>query len=652
MKFDEHIAIWNHTAVKIFDIRHTVMNAGECLEDYRFPASGFIYGVRGSANLLLDGNVHQTRRFYVLHGAKGMRLEIEAKEEFEFYLLFYRAKLAFSGWKGMRQSLERRSPFEIQYGFEPDEPRAMLFLMSSMERTLKSSGSLGSVEIKGLFYQFVHEVLRHQKAVESKSGQSDLVTLVKRYLHNHYQEGITLDFLANQYNYSPRYLSMKFKQQTGTSPIDYLIQIRINESKKLLLETGATLRVIAAHVGYSDEYYFSRLFKKQTGLSPTRYQAMKREKVASEDSPFVISRLSIGVPSLRRYSVIDSDNHYQYNGGGFIHMRKNKKSLLILSTLLSLTLLLSACSGGVTNAGPSSSGSALNGSASAATNSDTVSEAGTRTVATVKGDVVVPAEPKRVVVLYMIGDAVSLGVKPIGISELYDDAAFSEQLEGIESLGHWNEVNPEALMALDPDLIIVPSEDSYNKLKDIAPTILIPVDEVTTVERIQKLGEVFGKEKEAQTLLDNFNSKVEASKEKLRSAGLLDKTVTIVEGDKKQMMVVESKELGRGSQIVYDYLGMKAPEVIQKKIDTAKAAESEMISMEVLPQYVGDFLLRSSWDGMDDLSGNPVWSSIPAVKEGRTIEIAFGLLYYSDLYSLNTQLDIITEGLLATASGN
>lgn len=650
MKHVEQIAIWNHTAVKVFDIRHTIMKPGEWLEPYRFPASGFMVAVRGSAKLSLDGHLHQAERVYLLHGAKGMELVIEALEEFEMYLLFYRAKLAFSGWREMRQLLEHRSPFEQQYGFEPDEPRSLLLLMSSMEQTLKSSGSLGSVEIKGMFYQFVHEVLRNQLVMESISEPLDLVALVKRYLHNHFQEGISLELLANKYNYSPRYLSTKFKQQTGASPIEYLIQIRITESKKLLLETEAPLRVIAAQVGYTDEYYFSRLFKKQTGLSPGRYQAIERNKAASEYSPFSASTLSIDGLRLQRYSVIGSDNHYQYKAGGFLEMKKNKKSLLLLSALLSLTLLLGACSGG-NNANPSASPSSTNVSAAAASNTDTAAEATTRTISTVKGDVVIPADAKRVVVLYMLGDVVALGVNPIGISEVYDGAAFSEQLEGVESLGHWNETNPEAVMALDPDLIIVNSEDNYSKLKDIAPTVLIPADEVTTVERIQKLGEVFGKEKEAKGLLDNFNSKVETSKEQLKAAGVLDKTVTIVEGDKKEMLVIESKEYGRGSQIIYDYLGMKAPAIIQGKLDTAKAAESEMISMEVLPQYVGDILLRSSWEGMDDLSANPVWSGMPAVKNGNLIEADFGLFYYTDIYSLDTQLDVITKGLLATASG-
>ncbi|WP_338552200.1 AraC family transcriptional regulator [Paenibacillus sp. KS-LC4] len=650
MKLGEHIAVWNHTAVKIFDIRHMVMNAGERLSDYRFPASGFLYGVKGAANLRLDGHFYQSRRFYLLHGAKGMHLGIEAQEEFEFYLLYYRAKLAFSGWREIRQLLERRSPFETQYGFEPDEPLAMLALMSTMNQTLRNEGSLGSVQIKGLFYQFVHEVLGQLKTKEMASGEPDLVTQAIRFLHEHYQEGISLDELANRFNYSPRYLSMKFKKQTGESPIDYLIQIRIKEAKKLLLESGATLRDIAAYVGYTDEYYFSRLFKKQTGLSPARYQAKERGSSIKEDSPLGNAKLSIGSYERQRYSMDGGDNHYQYYGGGFTDMKRNKNAALVLSMLLSLTLVLGACSTGGTNAGSNTSQTAANVTATTAANANTASEASTRTISTVKGDVVVPAEPKRIVVLYMLGDAVALGIKPIGISEVYDGAAFSEQLEGVESLGHWNETNPEAVMALDPDLIIANSEDNYRVLKDIAPTVLIPADQVSTVERITKLGEVFGKEKEAQALLDSFQSKVEESKEKLRSAGLLDKTITIIEGGTKEMLIVESKEYGRGSQIVYDYLGMKAPEIIQQKLEKAKTVESEMVSMEVLSQFAGDYVIRSSWEGMDDLSGHPVWSSLPAVKAGHVLDADFGLFYYTDLFSLNTQLDVITNALLATTS--
>lgn len=150
--------------------------------------------------------------------------------------------------------------------------------------------------------------------------------------------------------------------------------------------------------------------------------------------------------------------------------------------------------------------------------------------------------------------------------------------------------------------------------------------------------------------MEAFNDKVKASREKLQAAGILDKTVSIVEGERKGMMVIESKHYGRGSQIVYDYLGMKAPEIIQKKIDLAKDVESETVSLEVIPQYIGDFVLRSTWEGMDNLMDHPVWNRIPAVKAGRIIEAPFGLFYYTDLYSLSAQLDYVTNSLLNNAS--
>lgn len=49
-----------------------------------------------------------------------------------------------------------------------------------------------------------------------------------------------------------------------------------------------------------------------------------------------------------------------------------------------------------------------------------------------------------------------------------------------------------------------------------------------------KIGEVFGKEQEAQALLDNFHEKLEKSKQQLDELGILDKTVTIIEGGKKR----------------------------------------------------------------------------------------------------------------------
>ncbi|MDR6720467.1 helix-turn-helix domain-containing protein [Paenibacillus sp. 2003] len=71
---------------------------------------------------------------------------------------------------------------------------------------------------------------------------------------------------------SPRSLSRKFKQSTGTSLIDYLIQFCLFKAKEMLLQTDATLDEIAVGIGYPDGYFLGRMFKKHTGLSPLQFK--------------------------------------------------------------------------------------------------------------------------------------------------------------------------------------------------------------------------------------------------------------------------------------------------------------------------------------------------------------------------------------------
>ncbi|MGG4130782.1 AraC family transcriptional regulator [Paenibacillus illinoisensis] len=658
MQSNDQIQLWNQAAVKILDVRRVVLEAGERIQAYYLPANSFMYSLRGNALVEMDGQKHETTQFNLLHGTKGSRLDIEAEDEFEYIMLFYRAFLAFPKpryvWRLEQASL---TPFALQYTFMPNKPLLLLRYLNEMEKAWIHASHLDQLQLKSLFYQFVHELMSQLAEQEIRTARPDPVKQVLQYIQTHYREHMTLDTLAHHFNYSSRHLSMQFKRKTGSSPIDYLIQLRLTEAKKLLGYSDTTLRDIAAEVGYSDVYYFSRLFKKHVGMPPIRYQQKVREQRIIEDRPLDVSELSIGSRRNQRY--IDYDNHYQYVNGGSTRMKKRKaSSSMIFIAILSLTMMLSACGAGSTAAPIASeaTGSSSNTNTAASTTTDASAQTNqdneTRTISTVKGEVVVPANPKRVVVLYLQGDVVALGVKPIGTSEVFDGAAYKSELDGVNSLGSWFEPNAEAVIDLDPDLIIVPSEATYTLLKDIAPTIYIPYEKMTTEERLRDIANIFGKEQEAEKLIVELNSKVEAGKKKLADAGILDKTVSIVEGGLKEMSVAESKQYGRGSQVIYEYLGMKAPKAVQQKIDTVTAAAGSTVSMEVLPEYLGEYVFRSVYEGADDLSDNPVWSSVPAVKEGRLIEIDFDFFYYSDVYSINKQLDYVVEHLLDTVKTN
>lgn len=103
---------------------------------------------------------------------------------------------------------------------------------------------------------------------------------VKRYLDSKYAEDITLDKLAEITHMSKYYIIHAFTKYSGVSPINYLINKRIEESKNLLENTDHSIAQIASSIGFSSQSYFSQAFKKSMGISPNEYRKSKKSIVA------------------------------------------------------------------------------------------------------------------------------------------------------------------------------------------------------------------------------------------------------------------------------------------------------------------------------------------------------------------------------------
>ena len=83
-------------------------------------------------------------------------------------------------------------------------------------------------------------------------------------------EYVELEDIAHFLNVSPSTLSHKYRKLTGRSPLDSLLNMRINEAKTLLLR-GEKLKTIAEKTGFYDEFHFSKTFRKRTGLPPRKF---------------------------------------------------------------------------------------------------------------------------------------------------------------------------------------------------------------------------------------------------------------------------------------------------------------------------------------------------------------------------------------------
>lgn len=96
--------------------------------------------------------------------------------------------------------------------------------------------------------------------------------VVLSHMHLEYSRPWSVDELARLAKLSTSQFYRCFRQQIGSSPIDWLRRRRISEAKRMLAETDTPIHTIAKSVGYEDPFYFSRDFKRAVGLAPRSYR--------------------------------------------------------------------------------------------------------------------------------------------------------------------------------------------------------------------------------------------------------------------------------------------------------------------------------------------------------------------------------------------
>lgn len=104
------------------------------------------------------------------------------------------------------------------------------------------------------------------------STTNPIIQQVTNYIHQNYQEELSLKTLSYNFHVNATYLGQLFKKELQTSFPNYLNQYRINIAKDMLLNTTYKTADIAKSIGYPDPNYFYRIFKKYVGLSPTDYK--------------------------------------------------------------------------------------------------------------------------------------------------------------------------------------------------------------------------------------------------------------------------------------------------------------------------------------------------------------------------------------------
>ena len=114
----------------------------------------------------------------------------------------------------------------------------------------------------------------YEKSVAKDSGKEEerVIAGVIRYMQEHLEEEITLNVLAEKFHLSSAYISQLFKSEIGVNFLSYLTNIRMEQAKKLLVTTAASVAEISERSGYGDYRVFTKAFKKKEGMTPSQYR--------------------------------------------------------------------------------------------------------------------------------------------------------------------------------------------------------------------------------------------------------------------------------------------------------------------------------------------------------------------------------------------
>jgi transcriptional regulator GlxA family with amidase domain len=116
--------------------------------------------------------------------------------------------------------------------------------------------------------------LPYKSLIRNSPHADSVVRACQEWLAKHYREHGALQRVVARAKIPERTLKRRFKQATGSTLIEYLQDLRIEEAKRLLEAGEAAVEAISFEIGYEDPSFFRRLFKRRTGLMPSQYRRM------------------------------------------------------------------------------------------------------------------------------------------------------------------------------------------------------------------------------------------------------------------------------------------------------------------------------------------------------------------------------------------
>lgn len=149
--------------------------------------------------------------------------------------------------------------------------------------SLQGASTSRYFQANGILYQIMAMMFDDVHFQESSLGKISVVDEIKFYLDINFAEKIKLRDVARSFGIHPNYLTRVFHEKYGTSPKQYLMDLKLKKARRLLTTTDLPIVVIASSLGFEDQLAFSRTFKKELNVSPSEYRKQSRISSVSQN---------------------------------------------------------------------------------------------------------------------------------------------------------------------------------------------------------------------------------------------------------------------------------------------------------------------------------------------------------------------------------
>ena len=281
MDYSNEIRIWDSAVIKIINVKHGLLNAQSTSEF--FENSAFIYALGNSGKFYSDGQTYDIQSNCLMHIGPNKKILISTDEnELEYFIVVYNAEYYPNAGRWLLANALQHNLFHRSYAFRVSTPLFFYEQFTASANEWSNPTPLSLLRIKQRLYAVVCALYADLSAEQATPIEHNPFDYIYHYLQKNYSKPIIIQELVDSLGSARSTVHKHFRDRIGFSPQQYLMQLRLDASCKLLASSQMPIEEIAVSCGLRDKSYFSRVFKKKYGITPGTFR--KQNKMIIETS--------------------------------------------------------------------------------------------------------------------------------------------------------------------------------------------------------------------------------------------------------------------------------------------------------------------------------------------------------------------------------